>query len=422
MSGQVIPIRREFIDGRGDKWVWDAEPHDHDDGVIPCPGAVEPLRLPPRPGRKAEMMRLGIRYFGAILTLALLLCASTASARGSQRGYQRSNVSAGFGSGGGWQGFSPTWIPGLALWLRADLGVTAVAGPVTATGTTPPTVTLAGTPTATQTAAATPYVELDCTTLGILGTSKYTLKLNGATVATNVASASSGVSIPGSGLTAGWAAGASAVNDVYTANVVASAWADQSGNGNTLSQGTTSQRPDPCVHRNWRSTRRSGVLAASTSLSTVSTSSAIMGSASSAERLFVGKAASDPASGTESVVDTNGVQGNIIPFSDGKIYDAFGSTVRKVYAKVPSLASPFIYDAYSAASDWQGYVNGSSQFATGTNTVAFQATAIQLFVSGGVFSSMPLSAYMMYTRKLDVGERYRLTRYLGNIYGIAVAP
>ena len=365
--------------------------------------------------------------FVLVAALIALTHATSASAYGVARDYRHnqvaSNVTPGAGHGSGWQGFSPMWIPSLVLFVQGSgLGVTSGIGSVTATGTTPPTVTLAGTPTATQTSAATPYVELDCTTLGILGTSKYTLKLNGTIVATNVASASSGVSIPGSGLTAGWAAGASAVNDIYTANVVASAWADQSGNGNTLSQGTTSQRPIYASTGIGGLPVVQGVLAASTSLSTVSTSSAIMGSASSAERLFVGKAASDPASGTESVVDTNGVQGNIIPFSDGKIYDAFGSTVRKVYAKVPSLASPFIYDAYSAASDWQGYVNGSSQFATGTNTVAFQATAIQLFVSGGVFSSMPLSAYMMYTRKLDVGERYRLTRYLGNIYGIAVAP
>ena len=114
------------------------------------------------------------------------------------------------GSGNGIGGWTPLNIPGLALWLRADLGVTAVIGPVTATGTTPPDGNTKRHPhRRADGRAATPYVELDCTTLGILGTSKYTLKLNGATVATNVASASSGVSIPGSGLTAGWAAGAS---------------------------------------------------------------------------------------------------------------------------------------------------------------------------------------------------------------------
>ncbi len=118
-----------------------------------------------------------------IFALALLLLAPSARAQ-EVTASQSYNV-AGNGAAQ-WQGFSPTWIPGLALWLRADLGVTAVAGPVTATGTTPPTVTLAGTPTAAQTSAATPYVELDCTTLGILGTSLYTLKLNGAVVATNV--------------------------------------------------------------------------------------------------------------------------------------------------------------------------------------------------------------------------------------------
>lgn len=123
----------------------------------------------------------------------------------------------------------------LVLWLRSDLGVTTVVGPVVATGTTPPTVTLSGTPSTTQTSAA-PYVELDCTTLGVLGVSQFTVKVNGTVTATNVFSASSGVVLPGSGLTAGWAAGASATNDVYTSNIVTSAWADQSGQANNATQ------------------------------------------------------------------------------------------------------------------------------------------------------------------------------------------
>ena len=184
--------------------------------------------------------------FVLVAALIALTHAPSASAYGVARDYRHnqvaSNVTPGAGRGSGWHGFSPTWIPGLALWLRADLGVTAVAGPVTATGTTPPTVTLSGTPGA-QTAAATPYVELDCTTLGALGTSKYTVKVNGSVTATNVASASSGVALAGTNLTAGWAVGASATNDVYTANVVASAWVDQSGSGHSVTQATAAKQP-----------------------------------------------------------------------------------------------------------------------------------------------------------------------------------
>ena len=180
------------------------------------------------------------RLFGVLAALALLLAAPAASARGARGAWSWN--SAGTARGGQWQGFSPSWSPSSVLWLRGDSGVTVVAGHVTATGTSPPTVTLSGTPTATQISSATPYVELDCTTGGAVGTSLYTLKLNGATVATGIASASSGVSIPGSGLTAGWAVGNSTNNDVYTSNVTASGWADQSGLGHNATQATSANQ------------------------------------------------------------------------------------------------------------------------------------------------------------------------------------
>lgn len=178
------------------------------------------------------------RFAAFLLSVSLLVAASSANARSS--GYQSFNKA---GRGGtSWQGFSPTWIVGLSVWMRGDLGVTSTIGPVTATGTTPPTVTLSGAPSQSQTVASTPYVELDCTTLGVLGVSKFTVKVNGAVTATNVVSAASGVTLTGSGLTAGWAAGASATDDVYTANVVASAWASAAG-ARSFTQATASHRP-----------------------------------------------------------------------------------------------------------------------------------------------------------------------------------
>jgi hypothetical protein len=60
------------------------------------------------------------------------------------------------------------------------------------------------------------------------------------------------------------------------------------------------------------------------------------------------------------------------PYNDGTIYDSFGSTVRKTAGNpTPSLASWFLFSARSAASDYEFYVNGTSLFSTGTNTVGF---------------------------------------------------
>ena len=65
-----------------------------------------------------------------------------------------------------------------------------------------------------------------------------------------------------------------------------------------------------------------------------------------------------------------------VPWQDGTIYDAFGSTDRKsTVDPASSMASTFLYSVYSAANDWANYLNGTQLYQTGTNTVAFDATA-----------------------------------------------
>ena len=143
---------------------------------------------------------------------------------------------------GGGGTFSPSSISGLKLWLRSNTGVTLVASPVTATGTTPPTITLTGTPIAGQSSIATPYVEIDCTLLGALGTWQFTWKLNGTVQQTAVVSATT-VALAGSGLTANISAGTAATDNVWKANSVVSAWADLSAVKDNVSQATGSKQP-----------------------------------------------------------------------------------------------------------------------------------------------------------------------------------
>ena len=60
------------------------------------------------------------------------------------------------------------------------------------------------------------------------------------------------------------------------------------------------------------------------------------------------------------------------PFSDGIIYEGFGSTARKVCGNpTPALTTAFVYTVVSAPSDFRFYVNGTLLFSTATNTVGW---------------------------------------------------
>ena len=347
-----------------------------------------------------------------LIALALLLLAPSARAQ-DEVAYQSYNVAG--GGGASWQGFSPTWIPGLALWLRADLGVTAVAGPVTATGTTPPTVTLAGTPTAAQTSAATPYVELDCTTLGALGTSKYAVKVNGATTATNVASAASGVVLTGSGLTAGWAVGASATNDVYTSNVVASAWADLSGLAHNFAQATAGNRMT--------------VASASASNSLPMLYSATSGTQQIADASFptltvpfwyaaVTSFSSNSPGGNQYLVDFSG--GNV----DSLLQLAGVQGVQQRGGNstaAPGQPAAFLAEVLNNAATTSGVaVNGSTY--TNVSSNAFVSSTTGGMCIGGTCVTANgwtggVQAVIVATIPPDAGARARLHAYASNVFG-----
>lgn len=135
--------------------------------------------------------------------------------------------------------FTPKSIPGLVLWLRSDLGVTIVQGPVLATGTTPPAVTFAGTP-----ASPSNSIVLTCTGAGTNTTATFSWTLNG--VAQTPFTAAATVLLPGTGITATFPTGSytnTPSADTYTSVVTSSAWADQSGGGNNFTQATASLRP-----------------------------------------------------------------------------------------------------------------------------------------------------------------------------------
>ena len=65
----------------------------------------------------------------------------------------------------------------------------------------------------------------------------------------------------------------------------------------------------------------------------------------------------------------------LYPFTDSKIYDSFGSTVRKTTVDpVADLTQFNLYNVVSIAGEWTNRLNGTQLFTTGTNTVGFDAT------------------------------------------------
>lgn len=103
--------------------------------------------------------------------------------------------------------------------------------------------------------------------------------------------------------------------------------------------------------------------------------------------------ADPPASGGPVVIgfDTTGT-GAHHPYSDGTIYDGFGSTARKTCGNpTPSLASVSMLAAISGASDYRFLVNNSTLFSTATNTVGFGTGTRQIgqnIVSAELFSGL----------------------------------
>jgi hypothetical protein len=160
-----------------------------------------------------------------------------------------------------------------------------------------------------------------------------------------------------------------------------STWTDKTGNGYDATQ-TGSARP---VVRANALNGRSVVECDGSATYLVRASNPLVG-ATGGTLFFVAKANADPAangvapSSAGPPVGSMGTQGNLgnhIPYSDGNIYDGFGSNSRKTVGNpTPSLTSWRIYAVVSAANDWRFYLEGGAPlFSTTSNTVAWQTAA-----------------------------------------------
>lgn len=96
-----------------------------------------------------------------------------------------------------------------------------------------------------------------------------------------------------------------------------------------------------------------------------------------------------------------------VPLDDDRIYDAFGSTTRKNALVCPGgLTAYHIYSAYSKASDWANYKNGTLIHQTGTNIVGFRSAPL---LGNTAFSAVYMVGYIravvLFEAKVTDGER-----------------
>jgi hypothetical protein len=95
------------------------------------------------------------------------------------------------------------------------------------------------------------------------------------------------------------------------------------------------------------------------------------------EAFLVAVRPTDPSTANDGVWGKFGTYGQTayLPYNDGNVYEMFGSaSERPVNGNpVPSLASPFLYDVWTASNDYGIRINGTAFYSRGTNVVGFQS-------------------------------------------------
>lgn len=122
--------------------------------------------------------------------------------------------------------------------------------------------------------------------------------------------------------------------------------------------------------------------------------------------------------------DTN--LADAIPFTDGVLYDSFGSTARKTTVNpTPSLATAFrLYNVVSVSGEWTSFLDGTQLFTTATNTVGFTTTTLLGRSAGGAVNSFldgDIAEFILFPRKLSAGEKTQMKAYFASRYALTIA-
>lgn len=135
------------------------------------------------------------------------------------------------------------------------------------------------------------------------------------------------------------------------------------------------------------------------------------------EMHYVTKAFADPSSAGTGRAWTLGTSGESehIPFTDGNIYDDFGSTTR--VGRDPdetSLANWHLYTHWSASADRAIYLNGASFYETATNTVGFPASSYL----NGDSDGRDAAEFILFSETLSSPDRSALFTDVGTAFSL----
>lgn len=117
-----------------------------------------------------------------------------------------------------------------------------------------------------------------------------------------------------------------------------------------------------------------------------------------------------------------GASRTVVPFTDGVVYDGWGSTVRKTTGNpTVDLTTWNLYHVLSKSGEWTSRINNTVHFTTGTNTVGFNASNVLggsptvEKLDGDIAEAIVLNA------EASAGEKASLMSYINTRYGIVLA-
>lgn len=200
-------------------------------------------------------------------------------------------------------------------------------------------------------------------------------------------------------------------------------WNDTSGNARHATQSISAERPTLNLSQigaragaRFDGTPGAGVNGASLNLPDFLTGF------TAGEGFVIIKVDNDPGVVPNSGLWTFGNSGQDVhyPYSDGVIYDGFGSNVRKTTVNpTPTLSSQYrLYNVTSKSGGWTNRLDGTQLFTTATNTVGW-TTAPKVGLGGpGLFLQGTITELWIYSRELTTGERDSMLAYFNSQFPV----
>lgn len=110
------------------------------------------------------------------------------------------------------------------------------------------------------------------------------------------------------------------------------------------------------------------------------------------------------------------------PWTDGIIYDNWGSTSRKTVGDpTPALTSWRVYEVVSKSGGWTAWLDGTQLFTTGTNTVGFDSVLRIAVNQNGHRLDGGIHELIWYSAEKTGADKTTIKAYLSYWYGITIA-